>query len=45
MFIIVEQLYGTWGRRERKGNDRLSTISKYIASVQVADTTIYIESC
>jgi hypothetical protein len=32
-------------RRERKKNDRASTISYYIASVNVKDRMICIESC
>jgi hypothetical protein len=37
----MELLYGTWGRRDRKENDKASTISK---SMQVEDITIRIES-
>jgi hypothetical protein len=32
-------------RRERKKNDRASTILKYIMSVKVEDIMIHIESC
>jgi hypothetical protein len=45
MFVIVELLYGTWGRGKGKENDRASAISKYITSVQVEDTMMGIESC
>jgi hypothetical protein len=45
VFVIVEVLYGTQERRKGKENDRESTISKYIGSVQVQDITICIESC
>jgi hypothetical protein len=45
MFVIVELLYGTMGRRKGKENDRES-IMKHITSVQVEDITmICIESC
>jgi hypothetical protein len=27
MFVTVELLYGTWGKRKRKENDRASVIS------------------
>jgi hypothetical protein len=33
------------GRGKGKENDRLSTILKYITSVQVEDTITFIESC
>jgi hypothetical protein len=45
MYEIEELLFGTWGRRERKRELEKSTISKYIASVQVEDIIICIESC
>jgi hypothetical protein len=44
MFVIVELLYGTQGRRERKRMTE-STISKYISSVQVEDVVICTERC
>jgi hypothetical protein len=34
MFVIPEWLYGTQGRREKKENDRASTISKHVTSVK-----------
>jgi hypothetical protein len=34
MFVTVELLYGTWRGGRGKENDRESTISKYISSVQ-----------
>jgi hypothetical protein len=43
MFVILELMYGTWGKG--KENDRESTISKYITSVQVEDITKHTESC
>jgi hypothetical protein len=45
MFVTVGLLYGTQGRRERKENDRESTVLKYITFMQVVDTTMCIESC
>jgi hypothetical protein len=45
MFVTVELLCRTWGRNERKENDRESTIPKCIPSVQVEDIMIYTESC
>jgi hypothetical protein len=44
MFIIMELLYGMWGGGKGQGNDRESTILKYITSVQVEDVMIYTES-
>jgi hypothetical protein len=38
MFVTVELLYGTPGRRERKENDRESTISKHITSEDIICT-------
>jgi hypothetical protein len=43
MFVIVELPYGIQGRRERK-RERVSTISKYVTSVQVEDITICTEN-
>jgi hypothetical protein len=43
MFIIVQLLYGTWGGRKGKENDRVN-ISKYITSVQVEHMIIFLES-
>jgi hypothetical protein len=37
IFVVVEQLYGTWRGEKGKENDRESTISRYIPSVQVED--------
>jgi hypothetical protein len=45
MFVIVELLYGTWGRREGKKNVLESIILKYITSVQVEDIIVCSESC
>jgi hypothetical protein len=45
MFGTMELLYGTWESMEGKENDRESTVSKYIASVQVDDIMIHTESC
>jgi hypothetical protein len=45
MFVTVELFYGTQGKRKGKENDRKTTISKYIASFQVDDITMHIESC
>jgi hypothetical protein len=44
MFVTVELLLGSQGKRERKEDGRASTIS-YVTSVQVEDITIGIESC
>jgi hypothetical protein len=45
VFVIVELLYGIWGRRERKRKCmRGSTILNYVASVQVDDIMICAES-
>jgi hypothetical protein len=45
VFVIVELLYGIWGRRERKRKCmRRSTILNYVASVQVDDIMICAES-
>jgi hypothetical protein len=43
MFIIVELLYGTRGGGKGKENDRVSTMLKYIKSVQVEDIMICTE--
>jgi hypothetical protein len=44
MFVIVELLYGTWGRKKGKENDKESIISKYITFVQVEDITILLKA-
>jgi hypothetical protein len=43
-FGTLELLYGTWERMEGKENDSESTVSKYVASVQVDDIMIHTES-
>jgi hypothetical protein len=43
--VIVELLYGTQEGGKRKENDRVSSISKYIKSVQVEVIRICIENC
>jgi hypothetical protein len=46
MFVIVELVYGTWGKRERKIEYvKESIISKHITSVQVENIMICTESC
>jgi hypothetical protein len=44
MLVTVELLYGTWGKRERKENDRGSVILHYIRC-EVEDIRMCIESC
>jgi uncharacterized protein YndB with AHSA1/START domain len=44
MFVIVQLVYETWGRKEMK-REWWPTISKYITSVQEEDITICVESC
>jgi hypothetical protein len=45
MFVTVELIYGTQGRRKGKENDRASVIWHNIVSVQEEDIRTCTESC
>jgi hypothetical protein len=42
--FVIELLYGTQGKKERKKNDRASTMSQNITSVKAEEIRIYTES-
>jgi hypothetical protein len=44
MFIIMDLLCGTQGGGKGKQNEKESTISKYIISVQEEDIMVYTEN-
>jgi hypothetical protein len=45
VFVTVELLYGTWGKRERKSNDRVSIILLNITTVKVGHIMMCVEGC